>query len=101
MNTSAGHYKSCGEHRGLPCTCDVIRGMAENAMLKDDAQAERRHLIAVTEPRSAMEQRALDAALFERSRAERYEIALRSTLLNLEQGSVAVAKAQIRIALLQ
>jgi len=65
------------------------------------AAPERRQIIAITHPMSALEQRATDAALFERTRADGYEVALRGALINLEQGSVAIAKAQIRIALLK
>jgi len=66
----------------------------------DHATLERKMMITITELRTPGKQQALDAALFERTKAERYELTLRSVLLNLEQGSYAVAKAQIRVALL-
>ncbi len=65
----------------------------------DVAQAERRQLIAVTEPRSAAEQMALDAAMTERMLRERYEIALREAYLNLNAGDVLMARHTIAEAL--
>lgn len=65
----------------------------------DDAHAERRQLIAVTEPRSPAEQQALDAAMSERMLREQYELALREAYLHLNAGNLLLARYTIAEAL--
>ena len=107
----AGDATFATEFRGRICSPQLRALHGTSALRKrlfdgDDYYAfrqdaiERKTLIAATEPRTPSEQKSLDAALFERTRADRYEVALRSALSNMEQGSYAVAKAQIGIALL-
>ncbi len=64
------------------------------------AIGERRSTIAVTEPRSPQEQTALDAALFERTRADRYEMAMRRALLDLGRMRYGFAARELQNALL-
>lgn len=74
--------------------------MNPQAGLPDYATFDRQTIINDTKQRTPDEEIALRAALFERAKADRYEIALRQALDNLERGHPALATAQIRFALL-
>lgn len=65
----------------------------------EDALAERQRIIQVTEPRSATEQQALDAAMTERMLREQYELALREAYLHLNAGNLILARYTIAEAL--
>jgi len=68
--------------------------------LHDHATPDRARIIAVTEPRTKAEQQALDAALVERTRAERYEIAMRRAHLHLCRSEISLAAKELENALL-
>lgn len=67
----------------------------------DEAHPDRANLIAVTEPLTSREQQALDAALFERTRYERLELAVRRALLALGRRNRLDAILELQNALLK
>jgi hypothetical protein len=73
---------------------------AATKALFDDSTPERQHLIAVTEPRSPAEQTALDAALFERARCEKLDLAIRRALIHLGRKDRFAAQLELQNALL-
>lgn len=66
----------------------------------DDARAQRTNIINSAQPLSDREQTALNAALFERTRAERYELAMRRALLHLGRRERLNAQLELQNALL-
>lgn len=85
------HYRSCATHKGGKCTCDKVRSISADALFPT---------IAVAEPPSPRKQLALDAALFERTRADRLELSIRRALIHLGRRERLNAQLELQNALL-
>lgn len=72
----------------------------EPQLTVDDARAQRAKIIQSVQPLSDCEQTALNAALFERTRADKLELAIRRALLHLGRRERLNAQLELQNALL-